>query len=151
MVAKTLQWLTASTLIAFLTAFEASGTITITITPHLCTTGGESCPAPQAIHFSARGTTCSTSECDDSPMAEEAFHSLHYSWDFGDSGSGTWNSNGRSKNTDIGPIAVHVYDTAGTKTVTLTVTSGSETDTLTEPERSSTRLAKFLTSRYAPR
>ena len=54
--------------------------------------------------------------------------SFHYEWDFGDPGSGNW-STGRqnpdgsypSKNEATGYVAAHVYEAAGTFTVTLTI------------------------------
>jgi O-glycosyl hydrolase len=45
-------------------------------------------------------------------------------WDFGDSISGTWDlTTGKSKNTATGYTAAHVYETPGTYTATLTVTT----------------------------
>ena len=60
------------------------------------------------------------------------FHDLYYHWDYGDTGSGTWGTNGKSRNTDSGAIGAHVFESAGTHTVTLTVKdplTGSTLDT----------------------
>ena len=45
-----------------------------------------------------------------------------YSWDFGDPGSGTWTTTGRSKNAATGYTAAHVYESPGTYAAALTVT-----------------------------
>jgi len=47
----------------------------------------------------------------------------HYEWNFGDDQSGTWTTDGKSKNTAVGYIAAHVYENTGNHTVTLTVTT----------------------------
>ena len=60
------------------------------------------------------------------------FHDLYYLWDYGDTGSGTWGTNGKSRNADSGAIGAHVFESAGTHTVTLTVIdplTGSTLDT----------------------
>ncbi len=49
-------------------------------------------------------------------------HELHYEWEFGDAGSGTWPHSGLSRNEDTGPWAGHVYEQPGSYTVKLTVT-----------------------------
>lgn len=51
----------------------------------------------------------------------EDFHTLDYTWNFGDPAGETWADSGASKNTDKGPVAAHVFETAGDFTVTLTV------------------------------
>lgn len=73
--------------------------------------------APLVVHFSA-GLTPSTPEA-------QPFHDYEYSWDFGDETDGTWGTSGKSKNSDKGPVAAHVYETSGTLTATLTVRDGS--------------------------
>ena len=75
---------------------------------------------PLAIHFDATGTTSSITGITDT------FRQLYYSFDYGDTGAGTWVVDGASKETDSGgPIGAHVYElSAGSKTVTLTVTLG---------------------------
>ncbi len=50
-----------------------------------------------------------------------------YQWDFGDASSGTWLSDGRSKNKSIGYCASHVYDAPGTYDVTLTIIKDDDT------------------------
>jgi PKD repeat protein len=70
--------------------------------------------APLAVYF-------------DSGADGEAFLSGEYRWDFGDPASGTWALSGRSKNTETGPIAGHVYEQPGTYTASL---DGSQTVTI---------------------
>ena len=55
----------------------------------------------------------------------DSFHAFEYAWDFGDPASGTWADSGASKNTGKGPVAAHVFESAGDYTVTLTVRDGS--------------------------
>jgi hypothetical protein len=69
--------------------------------------------APLAVHFFA-DTAAST-------PTSQPFHDYEYVWDYGDSSSGNWATSGRSKNTDKGASAAHVYETPGTYTATLTV------------------------------
>src|SRR3989344_4371574 len=70
----------------------------------------------------------------DNKLTGRKFRDLNYEWSFGDGngacdGSTLWQVSGKSKNTDNGPIAAHVFDpcpVTGNKdyTVTLTVTDG---------------------------
>ena len=58
--------------------------------------------------------------------SDNPFHDLEYSWYFGDTGNDYWaiekdSVSRRSKNTDKGPVAAHVYENPGTYTVTLIV------------------------------
>lgn len=46
----------------------------------------------------------------------------HWSWNFGDPGSGTWSTTGRSRNAATGYTAAHVFENPGTYDVSLTVT-----------------------------
>lgn len=60
------------------------------------------------------------------------FHELSYKWDFDDPTAGDWKygvENLRSKNAATGAMAAHVFDTAGTYAVRLTVATGSTTIT----------------------
>lgn len=64
-----------------------------------------------------------------------------YEWDFGDPGSGSWSTNSRSKNKAYGYTAAHVYETPGTYTITLIITTNTgdtlryrQTITITDPE-----------------
>ncbi|HUW82303.1 MAG TPA: PKD domain-containing protein, partial [Phycisphaerae bacterium] len=50
---------------------------------------------------------------------------VYYRWDFGDPGSGTWSTSGRSRNQATGYVAAHVYERPGSYTVTLTVTESA--------------------------
>jgi len=69
--------------------------------------------APLSVHFNASGST--------STLTASPFHDLHYTWDFGNDNGSAWRT-GHSRNTDFGPVAGHVFEDAGTYTVTLTVT-----------------------------
>ncbi|MGH1542634.1 MAG: PKD domain-containing protein [Arenicella sp.] len=64
--------------------------------------------APLAVHF-------------DVDVSGDAFHNRHYQWSFGDTTNDVWVVNGKSKNTDTGPITAHVYENPGTYTVTLRI------------------------------
>lgn len=103
--------------------------ITPSLTASRCTTPGETCVAPLAVHFSARGTECTTEECDNNTMENEAFHSLHYKWEFGDDKGDSWDVSGQDKNIEYGPLAIHVFDEEGTYDVQLTINSESESVT----------------------
>lgn len=89
----------------------ASGTTQGTsgaVTPSL-TASRLSGPVPLGVFFNARGTTAGSAN---------SFRSLGYSYDFGDSGSGTYTQTGNSKNAHRGgPLAAHVYMSANTFTV----------------------------------
>lgn len=69
--------------------------------------------APLSVHFSV--------EVDESTLNYRPFHNYDYSWDFGDPGSGSWSTTGKSKNRAKGPIAAHVYEKPGTYTVDMKV------------------------------
>lgn len=78
--------------------------------------------APLGVFFSSVGTT--------SPVTSYPFHEMQCTWNFGDSGAGTWSQGavaGASKNTAIGTIAAHVYETPGTYSVTSSCTDGTTT------------------------
>jgi len=69
------------------------------------------------------------------------FHTLLSVWNFGDTGVGNWpygaNTN-QSKNGATGPVAAHVYETAGTYTITVLVCDATtcvrDTQTITATE-----------------
>ena len=107
-------------------AYVANAAINVSVSVNTCDQGSDTCPAPQGVFFDATGTTCTAGECADS------FRELHYEWNFGDSGSGTWSTSGLSKNEAFGPMAAHVYETSGTFTVNLTVTDGSVSGTFND-------------------
>lgn len=70
-----------------------------------------SCTAPCAVLFDATGTTSSDGTVD--PFGE-----IGYSFDFDDAAAGTWTHSGQDKNVQRGgPLAAHVFETAGTYTV----------------------------------
>jgi len=77
--------------------------------------------APLAVFFDARGTT----ETGFSPTAD--FLDLSYEWDFGDTACRqarlVWTYSGKSRCSDLGPVAGHVYEKPGAYTATLTVRS----------------------------
>jgi hypothetical protein len=79
--------------------------------------------APLSVFFDATGTTATTTTI--------PFHELEYTWSFGDpAGGATWNYGSRtgvSKNTAKGPVAAHVFETAGTHYVSLSITDGTST------------------------
>jgi hypothetical protein len=81
--------------------------------------------APLAVFFDATGTTAAATT--------RPFHDLEYQWDFGDAGSGSWTSTPNmpnlSRNAAMGPVAAHVYESAGTYTVSLTAFDGTNTAT----------------------
>lgn len=70
--------------------------------------------APLAVHFDASATT---------DAGANGFHTLRYEWSFGDSTAGSWGPSGKSRNADFGPIAAHVFEQAGSFTVSLRVTN----------------------------
>ncbi|MDA8019358.1 MAG: PKD domain-containing protein [Thermoanaerobaculia bacterium] len=70
--------------------------------------------APLAVFFDASGTTHTSG-------AIRPFHDLGYRWDFDDPTSGTWATNGRSRNSATGAVAAHVFETPGTYDVSVTV------------------------------
>lgn len=69
--------------------------------------------APLYVHFDADAAA--------STPGSRPFHELEYEWNYGDANSGAWSTSGKSKNTDKGASAAHVYETPGTYTATLTV------------------------------
>ena len=99
------------------------------------------CVVPCVVHFDAIGkgrfsaTPYVTEETTDSTFSRE-FHSLLFTWDFGDPNDTSglvWPNSGALKNQAIGGLAGHTYYTPGTYTVRLTVTNPlGETDTTTE-------------------
>ena len=101
--------------------------ISVTVGGVACDIAGDDCPAPQALFFDATATSCSAGECGSAESATNAFRSLNFTWDFGDSGNGNWAmgaaalEDGHDKNIEYGPIAFHVWESSGTYTVTLTV------------------------------
>lgn len=89
------------------------------ISPSL-TANRTSGPAPLAIRFDASGTTATG--------VTQPFRDLGYSFNYGDSGSGTF-ENGDSKNVDRGgPFGAHVFETPGTYTVKVGVLNPDDSD-----------------------
>lgn len=112
-------WQLAGGMIAGCTTTGATGAITLSNSVSRFTG-----VAPLAVFFDASGTTTT-------PATPRPFHDLGYGWNFGDSGpsAGNWTTGSRpgasSKNAATGPVAAHVYETAGTYDVTLTITDGA--------------------------
>lgn len=83
--------------------------------------------APLAVFFDARGSS------DTGTSSDSMFLDATYAWNFGDTSCAArgdvWQYSGKSKCSDMGPVAGHVYETPGTYTATLTVKHGSQTAT----------------------
>ena len=71
--------------------------------------------APLAVFFDATATTTT--------VTSRPFHDLEVLWDFGDPGSGTWNTGSRagvsSRNSATGPVAAHVFEWSGGSATTV--------------------------------
>lgn len=79
--------------------------------------------APLFVYFDATGTTVASA-------TSKPFHDLQYSWNFADdAGGAVWGygsgAGQNSKNAASGPVAGHVFESAGTYVVRLTVYDGS--------------------------
>ena len=103
------------------------------IVAHRGTTDVSNNATPFSVFFDAQTTTQA------GKSTADVYKELHFRWTFGDATAGTWatgNQQGdtNEKNVAYGPIAAHVFETAGTFTVTLVVTDPvtGETDTDTE-------------------
>lgn len=89
--------------------------------------------APLAVFFNATGTT---------GLDGDDFLSAHFTWNFGDAGSGVWQTTGKNRNEATGFLTAHVFETPGTYVVTAGVQdragrlgpAGSVTITVTDPE-----------------
>jgi hypothetical protein len=79
--------------------------------------------APLAVFFDASGTTSS--------VTSRPFHEIEYRWTFGESGSGTWANGAKagtaSRNEAMGPVAAHVFESAGTFPITVSAFNGTST------------------------
>lgn len=98
-------------------AFKMGGSMhqSLTVLPEVSRYSGV---APLSVHFLA-GWQQGDEEVGD-------FHTLDYTWDFGDTSAGTW-QDGASKNSAKGAVAAHIYETSGNYTATVTVKQGSTT------------------------
>lgn len=74
--------------------------------------------APLAVMFDAVDVGSGVIQPSDGDHAN-----LLYEWDFGDPASGTWATTGNARNYATGYIAGHLYETPGTYTARLTVTT----------------------------
>jgi len=88
--------------------------------------------APLAVYFDGSQS---------SGLSENDVLGAFYSWDFGDSESGTWLPSGNSKNLATGFLAAHVFEQPGKYTVTMQIqdTSGQTSEstvliTVQDPE-----------------
>src|SRR3989344_6519852 len=102
------------------TAQVASGNINAVATANYA-----SCVAPCAVFFDATESTHSTLD------SVKEFLFMDYMWEFNDPycTNQVWNASGKSKCSDRGPVAGHVYETPGTYEATLYVSYDGETDT----------------------
>jgi hypothetical protein len=102
----------SSSLSITVNAGGGGGTVTAALTASRITG-----PAPLAVNFDAIATTHTNGSID-------TFRELAYTFNFGDTGSsgtGNWPYSSAPRNTEIGgPLAAHVYEEAGTYTVTVT-------------------------------
>lgn len=86
--------------------------------------------APLAVFFDAVNTASPAYDSGvEQPDDELSYQEFDYAWDFGDSGSGSW-PDGTSKNFERGYTAAHVFENAGTYSVTLTVTNSLGVETV---------------------
>jgi len=69
--------------------------------------------APLNVFFTA-GMNNSTANNKD-------FHDLHYKWNFNDVNSSNWGTSDKSRNTETGPVATHLFETAGVYNVDLVI------------------------------
>jgi len=81
--------------------------------------------APLGVFFDATATTSSATTM--------PFHEIEYRWNFDDAGSGVWAFGSRagvsSRNLATGPVASHLFETPGTRNVTVTAFDGTNTAT----------------------
>lgn len=127
-------------------AIDAAGNASALSAPASATTSGGTCStagntnaitlsnvpsrlngvAPLAVFFDATATTATTTT--------RPFHDLEYRWDFGDplgslNNVTTWNAGSgagtNNRNSATGPVASHVFERAGTYTIKLSVTDGT--------------------------
>lgn len=98
--------------------------LSVTITPSR--TGGA---APLAVFFDATPASCGTSS-----TCGSIFHKTLHTWDFDDPSSGNWGVTGNSKDTTVGPMAAHVFESSGSFTVQVSsVDSAGNTGFATQP------------------
>ncbi|MBL8861149.1 MAG: PKD domain-containing protein [Planctomycetes bacterium] len=88
-------------------------------TPTMSSANRTSGVAPLSVFFDAVGEASGVIQPGGSTPD---YASMHYRWDFGDEGSGTWAINGKPKNSAFGYVTAHVFETPGTYRVSLQVT-----------------------------
>ena len=83
--------------------------------------------APLAVFFETIGVA----GISEPPLVggRREYSDFKYTWDFDDTGAGTWAISGKSKNAAYGYNAGHVFESAGTYTVTVSIT---DNDTVSE-------------------
>lgn len=113
-------------------SLSASATVTVSTAPPPPPDGSTmtaahrtSGVAPLAVFFDAIDTT-PTGSASPFNWASNVYQpadleGAQYTWSFGDPGSGSWSTTGKSKNTATGYTAAHVFENPGTYTVSLTV------------------------------
>jgi hypothetical protein len=104
------------------------------------------CVAPCYVFFDAKDTT--------STATSAPFHEIDFTWDFGDPAGGAgWTYGARTsrggKNIAKGPVAAHVFENAGTYTVTLTAFDGTHTASTTRTVEVSDASSVFSGSKTA--
>jgi hypothetical protein len=86
--------------------------------------------APLAVVFTAAQAVMNGSNAPIVQPPDGDYGSFHYAWSFGDPGSGTWPTSGKSRNTATGCVAAHVYEAPGSYTAQLTVTDAAGAQTV---------------------
>jgi hypothetical protein len=84
--------------------------------------------APLAVFFDASGVT----DDDLNETTAFAYHQTQVTFNFGDGSAGVWGTGANtqaSKNFAVGPVASHVYETAGSYTVAVNATDGTNNAT----------------------
>ncbi len=95
--------------------------------------------APLAVFFETVGIAGVT----EPPLVSghREYADFGYTWGFDDPTSDTWGTSGKSKDVDDGYVAAHIFETAGTYTVTVDITDGAAVNeshevviTVTDPD-----------------
>lgn len=123
--AFTLNFTTSAGGIAACPTTPTNGTAVNGITPNL-SVNRSSGVGPLAVFFDATATRSVSAS-----TLDTAFRNIEYRWDFGDpvaGPAGLWSVGHpgfNSKNAAMGPMAAHVFESAGTYVVTLTASEGA--------------------------
>jgi hypothetical protein len=96
------------------------------------------CVAPCAVFFDARDTTNSdwSTQLNYKGDRWREFVDLQYTWDFDDPTSGNWDNgaSNHSRNVDTGPVAGHLYESAGTYNARVVVSDGTNSASVTSAD-----------------